>query len=135
MGLGGGEVYDGRGRVAAEQRALRAEQHLYALEIEEFAFEQPGGDERHVVDVDRGRLVARGAGAQIADAADREARSGEVGLGVADVGQRLLERRRVDDLLALEEIGRASGRERVCQYVEISVVVVSLKKNHSTIYQ
>src|SRR3546814_13090758 len=27
-----------------------------------------------------------------------------------------------------EEIGRASGRERVCQYVEISVVAVSLKK-------
>src|SRR3546814_15367521 len=28
----------------------------------------------------------------------------------------------------LGEIGRASGRERVCQYVEISVVAVSLKK-------
>src|SRR3546814_11039918 len=27
------------------------------------------------------------------------------------------------------EIGRASCRERVCQYVEISVVAVSLKKN------
>src|SRR3546814_18519298 len=26
------------------------------------------------------------------------------------------------------EIGRASGRERVCQYVKISVVAVSLKK-------
>src|SRR3546814_21170312 len=26
------------------------------------------------------------------------------------------------------QIGRASGRERVCQYVEISVVAVSLKK-------
>src|SRR3546814_12042652 len=50
IGLGGDEVDDARGRVAAEQRALRAAQHLYALEIEEFAFEQPGGDERHVVD-------------------------------------------------------------------------------------
>src|SRR3546814_19761197 len=29
-----------------------------------------------------------------------------------------------------EEIGRASCRERVCQYVEISVVAVSLKKKH-----
>src|SRR3546814_12934399 len=29
---------------------------------------------------------------------------------------------------ALHEIGRASCRERVCQYVEISVVAVSLKK-------
>src|SRR3546814_14521020 len=28
----------------------------------------------------------------------------------------------------VEEIGRASCRERVCQYVEISVVAVSLKK-------
>src|SRR3546814_7451318 len=28
-----------------------------------------------------------------------------------------------------EPIGRASGRERVCQYVTISVVAVSLKKN------
>src|SRR3546814_13646666 len=29
---------------------------------------------------------------------------------------------------SLREIGRASGRERVCQYVSISVVAVSLKK-------
>src|SRR3546814_13531102 len=27
------------------------------------------------------------------------------------------------------QIGRASGRERVCQYVYVSVVAVSLKKN------
>src|SRR3546814_11680511 len=36
-----------------------------------------------------------------------------------------------EDLLGLppaEEIGRASCRERVCQYVSISVVAVSLKK-------
>src|SRR3546814_17735031 len=31
------------------------------------------------------------------------------------------------------EIGRASCRERVCQYVEISVVAVSLKKNKQQI--
>src|SRR3546814_16436090 len=41
----------------------------------------------------------------------RSARSGAVGLGVADVGQRLLERRRVDDLLALEVLG-GEGRDR-----------------------
>src|SRR3546814_11327231 len=29
---------------------------------------------------------------------------------------------------ALQQIGRASGRDRVCQYVEISVVAVFLKK-------
>src|SRR3546814_12984824 len=32
------------------------------------------------------------------------------------------------------ETGRASGRERVCQYVLISVVAVSLNKNHKTSY-
>ena len=48
--------------------------------------------------MDRGRAVATGAGAQVADAADRAARTGEIGLGEADVGQRLLERRRIDDL-------------------------------------
>src|SRR3546814_11028750 len=31
-----------------------------------------------------------------------------------------------------QEIGRASCRERVCQYVEISVVAVSLKKKKQT---
>src|SRR3546814_13967469 len=31
-----------------------------------------------------------------------------------------------------DQIGRASCRERVCQYVEISVVAVSLKKKLST---
>src|SRR3546814_17510919 len=34
--------------------------------------------------------------------------------------------------LALFEIGRASCRERVCQYVSISVVAVSLKKKKIT---
>src|SRR3546814_12306991 len=35
-----------------------------------------------------------------------------------------------DDVIAIacREIGRASGRERVCQYVYISVVAVALKK-------
>src|SRR3546814_12267372 len=32
-----------------------------------------------------------------------------------------------------KEIGRASGRERVCQYVKISVDAVSLQKNNNTI--
>src|SRR3546814_16204739 len=32
------------------------------------------------------------------------------------------------------QIGRASCRERVCQYVEISVVAVSLKKKTNTKY-
>src|SRR3546814_17720401 len=35
---------------------------------------------------------------------------------------------------AYTEIGRASCRERVCQYVSISVVAVSLKKKKTTTY-
>src|SRR3546814_14677991 len=44
-----------------------------------------------------------------------------------------------DDLesqvVRIEEIGRASCRERVCQYVSISVVAVSLKKKNITTIQ
>src|SRR3546814_266960 len=36
-------------------------------------------------------------------------------------------------LFPVEQIGRASGRERVCQYVSISVVAVSLKKKQPLI--
>src|SRR3546814_19693280 len=54
---------------------------------------------------------------------------GEMGrVGNDDRGQHL---RMEDDLLGmgrLVEIGRATCRERVCQYVSISVVAVSLKK-------
>src|SRR3546814_16732882 len=35
---------------------------------------------------------------------------------------------RLDEQPGQRQIGRASGRETVCQYVEISVVAVSLKK-------
>src|SRR3546814_19618544 len=38
---------------------------------------------------------------------------------------------RIDDAYG-QEIGRASGRERVCQYVEIAVVAVSIKKKKTT---
>src|SRR3546814_13411929 len=38
-------------------------------------------------------------------------------------------------LMVRVEIGGASSRERVCQYVEISVVGVSLKKKKETISQ
>src|SRR3546814_17723576 len=33
------------------------------------------------------------------------------------------------------EIGRASGRERVCQYVEISVVAVTFTTNTTQVYE
>src|SRR3546814_20528070 len=47
-------------------------------------------------------------------------------LGVRVRGAPVLERR--GDPAAETKIGRASCRERVCQYVQISVVAVSLKK-------
>src|SRR3546814_12865376 len=42
---------------------------------------------------------------------------------------------RRDHQLALRKIGRASCRERVCQYAYISVVAVSLKTKQNTIQQ
>src|SRR3546814_12506050 len=37
--------------------------------------------------------------------------------------------RRAMEIRAAEQLGRASGRERVCQYVWISVVAVTFKKH------
>src|SRR3546814_9257644 len=52
---------------------------------------------------------------------------------VAGLGNDLLAReRRAAVLDQALEIGRASCRERVCQYVSISVVAVSLKKKQNT---
>src|SRR3546814_18531810 len=69
---------------------------------------------------------------------DRDARIGRIGLPTArSPGERALEVRRENDpastkagQLRFEEIGRASCRERVCQYVELSVVAGSLKKKN-----
>src|SRR3546814_13207202 len=56
-------------------------------------------------------------------------------LGVAALGQPegiATARRRLAEILLIE-IGRASCRARVCQYVSISVVAESLKKKHTVI--
>src|SRR3546814_17563611 len=52
------------------------------------------------------------------------------GMSVRDRAIRLLEGLTDEELqsTAIPKIGRASCRERVCQYVSISVVAVSLKK-------
>ncbi len=61
-------------RVAAEQRALRAFQHLDALEVEHAEGQHRRRHEVHVVDVDaRGGVVVRGVVVE-ADAADRDVR-------------------------------------------------------------
>src|SRR3546814_13375183 len=53
----------------------------------------------------------------------------------ADFGHRSRHETLVSDgmtvLAEIDEIGRASCRARVCQYVEISVVAVSLKKKQT----
>src|SRR3546814_11255837 len=51
------------------------------------------------------------------------------GLPIGDLKEpgRVFYRVEADNLVGYE-IGRASSRERVCQYVEISVVAVSVKK-------
>ena len=107
--LGVDEVYDAAGGVAAEQRALRAAQHFNALKIEEFGFEQAGGEQRHAFGVDGGGGIAGHAHAQIADAANGEAGTGEVALGEGDVGQGQLDIERVVDLLALQSAGIEGG--------------------------
>src|SRR3546814_11437148 len=52
--------------------------------------------------------------------------AGIVGFYVHGEGRR----QRGDQTNAAEQIGRASCRERACQYAEIAVVAVSLKKKH-----
>src|SRR3546814_12327385 len=50
---------------------------------------------------------------------------------LSDVGRRVIaerQERMFGRLMHADQIGRASCRERVCQYVEFSVVAVSLKK-------
>src|SRR3546814_16355714 len=49
---------------------------------------------------------------------------------VMGLNQTLVALRAVED--AAKKIGRASCRERVCQYVSISVVSASLKKNNNS---
>src|SRR3546814_17869418 len=57
--------------------------------------------------------------------------SDEVGKSFAEaMPQELIQGRLVR---AVDKIGRASCRERVCQYVSISVVAVYLKKKHTNV--
>ena len=113
VGLGGDEVDDARGRVATEQRALRAAQDFDALEVEVIGLEDAGVEQRQVVDVDRGRRIAGHADAQVADAADGEDTAGEVALGERDVGQGQLKIGRIVDLLRGEGLrGEGGDRDR-----------------------
>src|SRR3546814_16381879 len=47
---------------------------------------------------------------------------------VFETAEKQAHRGKAEEVKALEQNGRASCRERECQYVEISVVAVSLKK-------
>src|SRR3546814_16678996 len=83
-------------------------------------------------------LAARQGGEAVAidDEVARDQREKIRGLGPRVVPQRpvgaVLALARIDDIAVRQqdrESGRASCRERVCQYVEISVVAVTYKKN------
>ena len=71
-------------RVAAEQRALRALQHLDALEVEHAEGQHRRRHQVHVVDVDAGRGVVVGGVVVEADAADGDVRDA-VGHHVLDL--------------------------------------------------
>src|SRR3546814_13020851 len=71
--------------------------------------------------------------------ADIDDAVGELGLGAAELavaghaGAVLPDAELVLAIAIVREIGRASCRERVCQYVSISVVAVSLNKKNNHI--
>src|SRR3546814_12502412 len=79
------------------------------------------------------QVADRGPGRVIAGETARRGDAGQVGqadedrgiFGLADI---LLDRDRLEPRGGIEEIGRASCRERVCQYVSIAGVAVQLKK-------
>src|SRR3546814_17393793 len=81
-----------------------------------------------------GRARARGAPPEAGRGDGPPARRGGAGEGGAvqegDGGAEAV-RARAPRGARAAQIGRASCRERVCQYVRISVVAVSLKKNKS----
>src|SRR3546814_15951499 len=82
--------------------------------------------------------IPRKAGREGHDApeaeADREkARAiGAVGEAAERNAHRRIDHRAGDAREQAEQIGRASGEESVCPYVEIQVVAVSLKKKNTT---
>src|SRR3546814_18918409 len=100
------------GREGAEHRDREAGRIPGKLRIAE-----PPDIEHHVIGRGNRRRIA-------GDDEQRPARQrdeGGVAKGERDIGEH-----------RLVQIGRASCRERVCQYVSISVVAVSLKKTQNT---
>src|SRR3546814_15869350 len=61
-----------------------------------------------------------------------EAVAGKHGVELGRAAPPVAARGRDPLVIAISEIGRASGRERVCQYVLITVVSVYLKKKRTT---
>src|SRR3546814_11356255 len=78
-----------------------------------------------------GRGIAVPAARQLAGGHHRGARHSLLVLDDGDGDERVSRPRQSDEPWFAGQIGRASCRESVCQYVSISVVAVSLKKKHS----
>ena len=104
----GDEVDGAAGGVAPEQRALGPAQYLHALHVEELDGVQV---RRHgdFVQVQGHAGLAGAPDHQIADAADAEARTAEVGGGERHVRRVELQVRRVDDLAVLERLAAHGG--------------------------
>src|SRR3546814_19736821 len=115
MWWSGSHAFDDRGRCHA---AARAEGHQPGRKIAPLEFIEQGPDQ------DRAGSANR--------MTQRDRSSSDIHLCMIDVElthefQRH-HRERLIDFEQIDEIGRASCRERVCQYVYVSVVAVSLKK-------
>src|SRR3546814_20296117 len=90
----------------------------YATRVPGDGFGVPGGDWGRDPLCRYGPFRAQGGGPELVDA----------GLSVPDAQLYGSGRAAARHTRSGREIGRASCRERVCQYVSISVVAVSLKK-------
>ena len=97
----GDEVDGAAGGVAAEQRALGSAQDFHALHVEELDGIEVGGD-GDFVQVRRNAGFPGAPNDQIADAANAEAGTAEVGGGERDVRCAELQVRRIDDLVVLQ---------------------------------
>src|SRR5205085_4989677 len=103
------EIDHAAGGAAAVKRALRAAKHFHPLEVVKRRFRQERSEEVNVVDVggDAGFLIATDH--RLADAADREIRTGEIALAVGDAGRAELQVLDLHDLVRGKVLRRIGG--------------------------
>ena len=118
------------GRVLAEQRALRALQRFYALQIEARALRHDCELQRHFVEVDADRRAGSERGVLEADAADREDGRAVVRDAVVEASHDLVELRGVGHTEFGELVAR-HGRDRHADLVE---VLLALLRGHDDFF-